>query len=364
MKKDAMHVLEDLCLTPSPSGFESEIAWKLMDYLKPYCASVEMDNVGNVIGKINGKDSSLKPVLVYAHMDRIGFVVSNIREDGYLILEKVGAVPDKVLPGLTLAVRTSDEANWLPVVAGTKCQHLMTPQEQNSVEPLGRIMIDVGADNEEQVRAMGIDIGCPGVYTPAFHQLNETRVCGTALDNCGSVTALIGIAQQLSENQPERDVYIAGSVWEEYNQRAAAMMVRRFSPIVAISMDMLLAADTPDVKGRFRGTLGEGPMVSAFNFYDHPLNGTIPHPGLLKLTVNTAGELGTGIQKYATSNSMGDSAYSQLQADGPACMEIGAPVRYAHSSCEVADIRDIENLSKLVAGVIVRIDKNFKQCRF
>lgn len=364
MYSKLLDVLEDLCLTPAPSGFENEMAFKVAEYIKPYCSEVEIDNIGNVIGKIPGRNSSLKPVLINAHMDRIGFIVSNICEDGYLLLKKIGFVNEKVLPGSILSIRTTDEKNWLPVVVGTKCSHLLTPEEQVRTQGLHELMIDVGANNVEEVKEMGIDIGCPGVYLPSFTRLTKTRVCGTALDNCGSVAALIETASILSKNTPERDIYISGNAWEEYNQRGAAFLIRRFKPIAAISLDMLLAGDTPDVRGQFQGTLGSGPMASYFNFFDHPVNGTIAHPGLYKLALKAAEQLGIGIQKYVCDNSLGDNAYSQLQADGPACIEIGAPVRYAHSSCEVADISDIYDVSRLIAEMGLKIESDFQQCRF
>lgn len=362
MYEKLYRVLEDLCLTPAPSGFELEIIQKAAQYFRPHCAQVEVDPIGNVIGKIPGTDPALRPVIVNAHLDRVGFIVSSISEDGYLKLCIVGTPNEKVLPGITLSVRKKDRSGWLEAVVGTKCAHLMTAEDAAKAPSLADCMIDVGANSAQEVLEMGIDVGSPVVYTPAFSRLRGTRVCGTALDNCGSVAALISCAQLLHEHPPVRDVYLIGNVWEEYNQRATTYAVRKYNPIAVINMDMLLAGDTPDVRGHFHGAVGQGPMVSCYNFV--PFAGCIAHDGLLDLAEAAARDLGTGMQRYVCVGGLGDNAYAMLEGDGPAVIEIGSPVRYAHSSREVADLSDIHRQSILVSEIVRRIDAGFRQERF
>ena len=364
MFQEISTILEDLCLTPAPSGFEMEIGRKVVDYLGTSCQHVEIDHVGNVIGKISGRNNSLRPIIINAHMDRVGFIVSSIGEDGFLKLCVIGTPNEKVLLGLTLSVRNKEKSRWIEAVVGTKCAHLSTPEDASKAPKLENCMIDIGADSAKEVRAMGVEVGSPVVYTPSFSRLSKTRVCGTAIDNCGSVAALIDCARLLSETQPERDVYLVGNVWEEYNQRATTFLVRRYNPLAVINMDMLLAGDTPDVRGQFEGSLGKGPMVSCYNFACPPFAGTIAHDGLLQLAEDTSQKLGTGMQRYVCVGGLGDNAYAGLEIDGPAVIEIGSPVRYAHSSREVADLEDISRQARLVAGMATRIGPAFRQGRF
>ena len=363
MKPVLNDVLQDLFTTPGPSGFERDIAQKAKAYLSPVSDSLTVDNVGNVIARIDGTDPALKPVMVYAHMDRVGMIVSFVTEDGFLRLQAIGGVPDKVLPGSRVLVRTVSGA-WQYGVVGTKCNHLMTEEEKQRVQPMRELLVDVGADSAEQAKEMGFAIGCPVVYEPVYRRLGGRRVAATALDNCGCVAALVGIARQLYQARPQRTTYLAATVWEEYNQRAAAMAVRRINPIAAISMDMLLAGDTPDVKGVFEASVGQGPVASHYNYSDGADNGTIAHPGLYALAERTAAAHGTGLQHYVCYASLGDNAYSQLTGDGPACIEIVAPVRYADSTTEVADLDDIENLSLLVSEMVQGMDASFVQARY
>lgn len=90
MKPVLNDVLQDLCTTPGPSGFERDIAQKAKAYLSPVSDSLTVDNVGNVIARIDGTDPALKPVMVYAHMDRVGMIVSFVTEDGFLRLQAIG----------------------------------------------------------------------------------------------------------------------------------------------------------------------------------------------------------------------------------------------------------------------------------
>ncbi len=363
MKPVLNDVLCDLCTTPGPSGFEQDIAQKVKDYLAPVADEITVDNVGNVIARIDGTDPSLKPAMVYAHMDRVGMIVSFVHKDGHLRLQAIGGVPDKVLPGSRVQVRTQD-GRWQTGVVGTKCNHLMTEEEKMRTQPMRELLVDVGATSAEDARQLGFAIGCPVVYEPTFVPLAGRRVAATALDNCGCVAALIGIARQLFQSRPPRTTYLAATVWEEYNQRAAAMAVAKINPVVSISMDMLLAGDTPDVKGVFEASVGCGPVASHFNYSDGVDNGTIAHPGLYQLAERVAKEQGTGLQHYVCYASLGDNAFSQLTGDGPACIEIGAPVRYAHSTTEVADLDDIENLSLLIASMVQSLDASFVQARY
>lgn len=364
MKRELIDILRDFCLSTAPAGYEEDIARKVKGYISEYCDEVEIDELGNVIGKISGKETSLRPVLVNAHMDRIGFIVSKVLGNGFVKMEAIGSPNDKVLPGQTFLIRKSDKTEWIRAVAGTKSTHLMAEEEAQQTMPLNKTLFDLGADCADQVKDLGIRIGCPAVFEPSFYSLSNGRVCGTALDNCGSVTALVKVAKILSENRPIRDVYIAGNVWEEYNQRGSAFIARKIQPIAIISMDMLLAGDTPDVEMILDGALGSGPLVSNFNYHKGAINGCIAHPRLLELVELTSQELSIEFQHYVCEGGFGDNAYAQLEIDGPASIEMGAPVRYAHSSCEVADINDINDLGDLVAGIVLRIREDFSNRRY
>jgi len=361
---DLIELLRDFMLTPAPSGYEREMAYKMVAHWKPFCESVEIDRVGNVIAKIPGRDLSLPRAMVFGHMDQLGFIVRKVEPDGFLQVDRLGGVPEKVLPGLQLLVRSEDGA-WHPGVFGPKAHHATPADEKYKVDPVTSLFIDLGASSAEEVREMGIFVGCPAVYKPAFEALRGTRVAGTSVDNRGACAALVAVAEHLREEPPAGDVYLVATVWEEFNLRGAMMAARTVKPEVAIMLDVTLAGDTHDLKSRFDDALGGGPCVGLYSFHGRgTLNGTLPHEPLFQIAKRAAAEEGLPLQRFAALGIITDAAYLQLERDGVACLEMGFPARYTHTPVEVCDAGDIAKLSRLVAAMMRRIGPDFPLSRY
>ncbi len=357
-------LLRDLMLTPAPSGYEREMAYKMAAYLKPFAESVAIDRVGNVIAKIPGRDPNLPRAMVFGHMDQLGFIVRKVESDGFLQVDRLGGIPEKVLPGLQLLIRSEDGA-WHPGVFGPKAHHATPAEEKYKVEPVTSLFLDLGARSAEEVFEMGIHVGCPAVYKPAFEMLRGGRVTGTSVDNRGACAALIGIAERLHTDPPAGDVFLVATVWEEFNLRGAMMAARTVKPDLAVMLDVTLAGDTHDLKSRFDDVLGGGPCVTLFSFHGRgTLNGTLPHEPLFRLAKDAAAAEAIPLQRFAALGIITDAAYLQLEQDGVACLEMGFPARYTHTPVEVCDVGDIEKLAKLVASMTRRITPNFQINRY
>jgi len=361
---DILSLLESLMLLPAPSGYEKEMAYFLKDILAPYADEVHIDRIGNVIGKIGGVDKTAPSVMVFAHMDQLGFITRKIEPDGYLQVDRLGGIPEKVLPGLRLVVRSGD-GHFHPAVIGIKSHHATQPEEKYKVDPVTSLFIDLGAKSDRQVREMGIDIGCPAIYRPSFEKLQGSRICGTAVDNRGGCASLVRTASLLHQNRPKSDVYFVGTVWEEFNLRGAAVAARSIRPDIALCLDVVLSGDTPDLRNRFEAKLGEGPAINLYTFHGRgTLNGTLPHEGLVKLALKSAVDAGLPVQRCATLGVITDSAYVQLEGAGIAVLDLGFAARYTHSPVEVCDVPDLENLSKLVSTMILQMDSGFNLNRY
>ena len=344
---------------PAPSGYEKEMAYSLKSALAPLADEISIDRLGNVIAKIRGTDASSPAVMVYAHMDQPGFIVRKIEPDGYLQLDRLGGIPEKVLPGLNLVIRSEDE-RFHPGVIGSKSHHATPPEEKYKVDAITSLYIDIGANTADQVRKAGIEIGCPAVYRPSFERLQGSRICGTAVDNRGGCAALVRIASYLKQMKPVSDIYLVGTVWEEFNLRGAMIAARTVKPEIAICLDVALSGDTPDLKSRFEAKLGAGPSVLMYSFHGRgTLNGTLPQEGIVKLALSTAKDAGITLQRFAAVGILTDSSYLQLENMGIVSVELGFPTRYTHSPIEVCDVKDIEDLSRLVSAMVCKIDKSF-----
>lgn len=356
--------LREFMLLPAPSGYEREMAFAMKNAFSPYVDNVSIDRIGNVIAKIQGSDSKSPKIMIFAHMDQLGFITRKIEQDGFIQVDRLGGIPEKVLPGLKLAIR-SEDGHYHPAVIGMKSHHATPADEKYQVDLITSLYIDVGAESDSQVRAMGIEIGCPAIYQPACEKLHDTRICGTAVDNRGGCASLIQIASLLRANQPKSDVYLVGTVWEEFNLRGAMIAARTVKPDIALCLDVVLAGDTPDLKSHYETRLGAGPAINLYTFHGRgTLNGTLPHDGLVRLAIQTAGEEHLPIQRFAAVGIITDSAYLQFEGSGIAVLDLGFPARYTHTPVEVCDSSDIEQLSLLVSGMVGRIGSGFSLSRY
>lgn len=361
---DITGLLRELCLAPAPSGYERESARVFMDAIAPYADEVSVERMGNVIATVRGTDGKAPTVMVFAHMDQLGFIVRRIEPDGFIQIDRLGGIPEKVLPGLRLLVRTG-AGGFISAVIGNKAHHASSPEEKYKVDLVTSLHVDIGASCAEDVRAMGVDVGCPAIYEPRFNELRDDRVSGTALDNRGGLAAMTMAASIFIEKRPASTVHFVGTVWEEFNIRGAVFAARKLKPDIAFCLDVILAGDTPDLKTRYENKLGSGPTINFYSFHGRgTLNGTIPHEGLVKLAEQSAKKESIPYQRFASLGIITDSAYVQMEGEGISCLDMGFPARYTHSPVEVCSIRDIENLGKLVAATVGALDAGFDQNRF
>lgn len=356
--------LKKLCLTPAPSGYEIQAACVYRDLIAPYADHMAQDRAGNIIATVKGTNSRAPSVMVFAHLDQLGFIVRKIESDGFLQIDRLGGIPEKVLAGIRVCIRTI-QGGYVPGVIGNKSHHASAPEEKYRVDLITSLYVDIGAQSAAEVRAMGIEIGCPAVYTPSFVKLGNGCVSGTAMDNRGGVTAMVLAAKLLRSNRPESTIYFVGSVWEEFNIRGAALAARYLRPDIALCLDVILSGDTKDLSSRYESRLGAGPALNLYTFHGRgTLNGTIAHPGLVRLTREVALREKLPLQSFASLGMLTDSAYVQMEVQGVACLDLGFSVRYTHSPIETCNVRDVEQLGTLVAATCSAIQENFDPARY
>jgi putative aminopeptidase FrvX len=359
-----IEVIKDFMLTEAVSGYEKKKAYKLKSYLEPHADEVEIDRLGNTIAKIGGSDPSAPRIMVFAHVDQLGFIVRKIEENGLIQIDRLGGIPEKVLPALNVNVSTID-GEYIPGIIGNKAHHATSSEEKYKVDVVTSLFIDIGAKSKKQVLDAGIHNGCPVCYKPSFTHLMGSLVSGTSVDNRGGCTALAGLAETLAKEKPKSTVYLVGTVWEEFNLRGAIAAARHIKPDLAICFDVSLSGDTPDLSGKYDIGLSRGPTVCLYNFHGRgTLNGAIAHNGLYKHALVCAQKSGLPLQEFSSLGLLTDTAYVQLEGEGVGCLDMGFPARYTHSPIETCDITDIENLVKLSHVMLTTIDRKFEIKRF
>ena len=187
---NAEEVLKELCLAPAPSGYEKRAAEVFSSKIRPFVDRIMLDRMGNVMATLDGTDPESPSVMMYAHLDQLGFIVRRIEPDGYIQLDRLGGIPEKVLPALRLWIRTV-RGDFIPGLIGNKAHHAASAEEKYKVDMVTNLYVDVGAATEQEVRELGVDVGCPAIYEPSFQPLAGDKVSGTALDDRGGLTALV-----------------------------------------------------------------------------------------------------------------------------------------------------------------------------
>ncbi len=361
---DYRQLLKEFMTTPSVSGYEKAMAYRLKEEFLKSTPDVTIDLAGNVIAKFEGTDPKAPVIMAYAHLDQLGFIVRKIEPDGFIQVDRLGGIPEKVLPGLAVQIMNTD-GKMVDGVFGNKAHHAAAPEEKYKVDYVTALFIDVGASNADEVRAAGIDVGCPVIYRPFASDLMGNRVSGTAVDDRGGLVALTVAANKLSQTKIPATVYLVGTVWEEFNLRGAMLAGRTCKPDISLSLDVVLAGDTPDLKNKYEDVLGKGPALIMYSFHGRgTLNGTLPHKGLADMAVRAAKEDGIPLQRFASLGILTDSAYLQLEGMGVAALELGFPARYTHTPIEVCDYTDVVKLGELLFAMVKRIDASFDLHRY
>lgn len=352
---DLKQTLRELCLTPALSGQEQKLAAYLKTHFEACGFRVKEDAVGNCIALAPGAGGGQPTIMVFGHMDQLGFVVRYIEEDGFLRLERVGGVPERALPALDVEVQCRD-GSMLPGVIGNKSHHATPPEEKYVVEKYTSLFVDIGARSRVQVEKLGIQVGSPVVYAGRFRALLDGRVSATSLDNRVACTVLAALAERLRDAPVAAPVALVGTVQEEFNLRGAMVASRTVRPAFAIGLDIALEGGSPEMRGKNPVRMGGGPVLSLYNFHGRgTLNGVIPHPGMVRLFEQAAVQEGIPLQREVTMGSLTDLSYLQLEGTGVKAVDIGVPCRYTHTPAEVCDLADLEQTVNLVYAALARI---------
>jgi putative aminopeptidase FrvX len=350
--------VRDLMLIPGLSGYEGRVRRYLAEAMETLGIATRSDRLGNLIATLRGLGDA-PSVMLFAHMDQLGFMVRKVEADGLIRIERLGGVPEKALPAQQVLICVG-EGRDVPALIANKSHHATTPEEKYRVVPYAELYVDAGFGSAAEVTAAGIDVGTPVVYAPNVVELAGGRIAGTSVDDRAACAVMLEVAAALQDIPQRPTVHFVFSVQEEFNLRGVLPAAQALLPDIAVQLDLILATDTPDMSGRGDVRLGGGPGMGMYSFHGRgTLNGLIPHPALVRLFEGAAADAGLGLQKSAHIGALTETSYVQLVGDGVAAVDLGFPCRYTHSALEVCDLGDLEGLTTLVVEGLRRIDRNF-----
>lgn len=356
--KSIVEELKYLTSIPALSGMEDNMIREMVQRFKPLADDVEVDRIGNVTATFKGKAENEPSMLVFAHMDELGLMISKIEKNGYLRFNRIGGVPEKTLMAQFVDVHTIDGKDHVIGFIGTYAHHLTPPEAKRTVPPHDQMYIDIGAETADEVIAKGINVGSAVTYHHQFHQIGEHHVTGKTLDNRICCLLLIALAEHLKKNRPAGNVYVVACVQEEFNIRGVMPTFYRLEPNAAICLDVTLACDTPDLNLKYNVSLNKGPTVTQMNFHGRgTLGGLIPSPQLRLFIEKTLDEMKIPWQRDVVLGAITDDAFTLMAGtQGTAMAHFSIPMRYSHSPVETSDIRDIEAGIKALNTIISKFD--------
>ena len=345
-------------MIPGLSGHEGRVRRRLAVEMQALGLATKTDRLGNLIATAPGEPDR-PSVMLFAHMDQVGFVVRKIEASGVIRLERLGGVPERALASQEVLICVGEGRDVRAVIAN-KSHHATSPEEKYRVLTYQEIMVDAGFSRGGDALAVGVDIGSAVIYAPNAMPLAGGRLAGTAIDDRAGCAVIVEVARWLTATPERPTVHFVFSAQEEFNLRGALVAAQALTPDIAIQLDLMLATDTPDMQARGDVGLGLGPAMSLYSFHGRgTLNGTIPHPALVSLFQESAASERLTLQRSAQVGVLTDSSYVQLVHRGVAAIDLGFPCRYTHSSCEVCDLDDLEGLTKLLVAAIPRVDRAF-----
>ncbi len=353
LKKSSLTFLEKYLNNASPTGFEVEGQKLWLQYIKPYIDDYWVDNYGTCVGVVN-TEADYK-VVIEAHADEISWFVHYITDDGFIYLRKNGGSDHQIAPSKWVKIHT--KKGIIPAVFGWPAIH--TRQEKEESPQLKNIFLDCGCTSKKDVEKMGVHVGCVVTYPDEFMILNKNKYVGRALDNRIGGFMIAEVARLLKENKTVLPfgLYITNSVQEEIGLRGAQMIAERIKPDVAIVTDVCHDTNTPMISKIQQGDLksGNGPVLTY---------GPAVQNNLLDLVIAVANAKKIPFQRAAASRSTGtDTDAFAYSNSGVPSMLISTPLRYMHTTVEMAHKDDVENGIKLIYEALKKI-KNGHDFRY
>lgn len=336
---DLKEILKSLCETDGVSGFEKNACELAERLLAPCCDRVEIDAFNNVIGYRDCGIEGAKTLILDAHIDQIGFMVTEVLDGGFLRFTEVGGVDPRMLLGAEVTILAGT-----PYYGVISClpPHLLSANEQDKAVPINEMVIDTGfLDAKDKIK-----VGTPIVFAENLCALSSDSVTGKCLDDRAGFAAIVKAADKLKDEKLKVNVVYMASSQEEVGSLGAGVGTYRIRPEFGIAIDVS-HAKTPDAPSDKTFEFGGGVMIGM---------GPNMHKGLTKTLVKTAKAEDIPYQIEVMEGHTGTNAWSmQVVRSGVAMAVLSIPLRYMHTPIETVKLCDVDAVSDLLAAFI----KNF-----
>lgn len=320
--------LQTLLAVWGPTGNEHPVADKLREMLSGHVDSMKTDVMGNLIVEKFGAAEDAKTIMISAHMDHIGLVVTDIEPEGFLRVHAVGGISPRLVSGRKMMF-----ADGTPGIA------VIQPPKPGKKEPdLTDLFIDIGASSREEAEKL-VQIGDMAVYAPDFTALGRHKVASPAMDD-RCACALLAELLMYAEGQQHHIVGVF-STQEEVGLRGARVAAYTVEPDIGLALDVTAWGDTPETKLPAL-KLGAGPAIKIMD------RSMIASPAVRDKLFEAAEAAGVSVQREVLAFGGTDGGAIQQSRGGVPTGTLSIPCRYVHSANEVIDMRDMEDALKVL----------------
>jgi len=341
-------LLRVLTEAPGVPGDEGRVR-AIMERELQGVAGIERDRLGSFIARKEGGAPAPR-VMLAAHMDEVGFMVTRITDEGFLRFQTLGGWWEQVM--LAQRVRVITHKGELMGVIGAKPPHVLPPDKRKQPVEKSDMFIDIGVASKEEALEAGVRPGDPVVPVCSFETLaNPKYVMAKALDNRAGCALVVEVLRRLQAEAHPNTVYGVATVQEEVGLRGAATSTYAVEPDIGIAVDTGIAGDTPGMRPEeAEAKLGKGPVLL---LYDATL---VPHVRLRDFVIETAKELDVPLQFDALGGGGTDAGRMHLFGRGVPSVALTVPVRYIHSHAGIVHMDDMEQAARLLVGIVQRLD--------
>ena len=324
-------LLKQLTETFGPSGYEDNVRKLVLSEVKPLADEVKVDALGNVIArkKPAKQTNNTKKIMIAAHMDEIGIIVSHVDDNGFVRFSSIGGVFGKYVLGGRVRFINGTQG----VIAYDRFD------KPNDSPALDKVFIDVGATSKKDCP---VKVGDVAAFDRPCVEMGN-RILAKSMDD--RVGVLVGVETLRALKGSPHDVYFVFTTQEEVGLRGAKTSAFGVDPDVGIAIDVTAAADTPDAM-KMEMALSKGPCVK---FKD---NSAISDPRVTQWMINTAEKNKIPYQREVLLFGGTDASAIQLTRAGVPAGCLSIPTRYVHSPSEMVDYTDVQNSVKLMTAIL------------
>ncbi len=315
------------------SGHEKNVRECVKNLFSRFCSEITSDNLGNVIGIRKGTNPSAPSLMIEAHMDELGLMVSGITDEGSLKFIPIGGIDAKILPGTEVTVWGREK---LFGVIGFKPPHLIT--DRSKAVKLDELCVDIGFSKDDTEKK--VSIGDIITFNTGFTKLAGNKVASRCIDDRGGLAVILRVLDLLEDKKIENDIIAIATVQEEVGLRGAKTAAFNVKPSCAIALDVCHGTSPGVSEDAF--PCGKGPVITI---------GPNLHSKMTREIISIAKRDKIDLQLEVCASNTGTDAWEiQVSGEGIPTALLSVPVRYMHGNFEVADTDDMENTAKIISA--------------